>query len=252
MKPARRGVPLCQDSIIQPGHPQSDLGRARVGELTITHGDELLPGPQRGRKLHRVEASVALSLELQPTPPRSSPEDGFGAEDADVRVARLDRLAASVKGYKCSRRQSCDDGGERLDGTPIVVGVGRHFHEPLSGEVGDGIEHMGACVDHEAAAGDLRHLSPFAARARPPALPDGGADAQDLAKFSRSKEAYRLADLGRQAAVEGYGEELACPIACLNEAERLPARSSPLASPGARPDPPPDRPWPDRSEPRGE
>ena len=79
-------------------------------------------------------------------------------------MARRDRAAAAVHRHERAGREPGHHDGADVDRAAVVLEPGGDLGEVLAGEVGDGVEHVGAGVEQEAAAGQRRVLAPRAGR----------------------------------------------------------------------------------------
>jgi hypothetical protein len=66
---------------------------------------------------------------------------------------------------------------------------------------------VGAGIEQESAAGEVRLLAPGALGQRAPVLPDGGADGQQLAQLAGAGNTHSLSDLRGEAAVECHDQQ---------------------------------------------
>ena len=76
-------------------------------------------------------------------------------EDADVGVAGRDRAAAGVHRHERTGREPAHHRRPDVDGPAIVLQPRGDLGEILAGEVRDRVEHVGAGVEQEAAAGEV-------------------------------------------------------------------------------------------------
>ena len=67
---------------------------------TVADGEELLPHACRRRHGQRTQPLAPVALKFQPLAPLPRSQNGFSAEDTDVRFARGDRLAAGVNRHQ--------------------------------------------------------------------------------------------------------------------------------------------------------
>ncbi len=209
------------DGVPEERHAQSDFGRARIGDGAVANGQELLPDAQRGRHGHLARALCAITLQGQLLAPDAHVEDALRAEHHDIRRAGGDGFAACMKGHQRAGCRARHDRGARIHGPIIVVQPGRNVHEILTGQIGYGVQHMRAGVEHEAPAGDFRLLPPGVRGVRPPVLPDGSADPQEGPQLARPQHLDGGLDLRRQTAGERDHQQSAGAVPRCDQAARF-------------------------------
>ena len=135
------------------------------------------------------------------------------AEQADVGAERRDRAAAAVHRDQRPGRQPRDHRARTSTGLPSSSSHAATCDDVLAGEVGDGVEQVGARVEHEAAARQHRVLAPRPLRPVVPVLPHERVHVEDRPELAGPEHRRRRADVGREAALEPDDEQAAGPVA---------------------------------------
>ena len=138
-------------------------GGLGFGSRPSAHVEELLPQRLGSHRADRPQRRRAVTLELQPLAPDPGAQGAALAEHVDVGAQRRDRTPAAVHRDQGPRCQPRDDRAPDVDGAAVVLEPCGDLHDVLAGQVGDGVEHVGAGVEHEAPARQRRVLAPRAA-----------------------------------------------------------------------------------------
>ncbi len=117
--------------------------------------------------------------------------------------------------------QLADDHAENIHRTAPVVQPGADFGEFFTGQVHDSVEHVRAAVEQEAAAGDLRYLTPRAGSQIAPVLPDGRFNGEDLAQITATQHVDGGAHIGGHTAVKGHHQQLAGAVTGFDQFDRF-------------------------------
>ena len=139
------------DHVHESSEAEADLGRAGVFELPLSDVEKLLPNTKRASKGQGLVVVIRSGSNLEILSPNSDFEDTFSTEKANISDTR-NAVSKTAEGEDNSVAETPRYSGIYFHWRTRIVKQGGNLSYFVADDVNDCVDHVGPCVEEEAAS----------------------------------------------------------------------------------------------------